>query len=126
MNDSFSSHADAEKRRKKLSESIYGDIRPGAYPSPSSIRSRHRKKHDGVASPIQPSEELCTDPLAALKKSRKKVATYRIKSVTDNVLQSPKKEKPLREHKRPDDWLGSPKKQTRTWRPKTKKNEDES
>jgi len=125
MNDSISSLAEAEKKKKNLSETIYGDVRSGAYPSPSSIRSRHKKKLGGVASPIQPSEELCTDPLAALKKSRKKVG-YRIKKVKDTTLESPKKEKPVREHKRPEDWLGSPKKLTRTWRAKTKTNKDES
>jgi len=127
IDDSTSSNAEAEKRRKNLSETIYGDVRPGAYPSPSSIRSRHKKKLGRVPSPIQASKELCTDPLAALKKSRKKVATYRIKKVTDKTLESPKKEKPLREHKRPEEWIGgSPKKATKSWRPKTKTSKDES
>jgi hypothetical protein len=135
LHNSFSSPIETEQGRKKHNESIYGDLQPGCYPSPSSIRSQNRKRisitkssptepqKDNVQSPSiikikrrqgqtnRPEDFVCTDPLAVLKKKREKAAT------TSPV-------KPIRENNRPDDWLGSGKTTKRTWRVKTKLSEN--
>jgi len=131
LHDSFSSPASlyppisSEQRRRNQNEAIFGDVQPGCYPSPSSIRANRKKmvkKADDALSPSiikiekcqgfssRPDDVLGTstklDPLASLKKKKLNGAVGASKSV--------------RESKRPDDWLGSGKTQKRTWRVKTK------
>jgi len=116
--------------KKNQNAAIFGDVRPGSYPSPSSIRSKNRKslikksssteprKDNGLSQSIinigkqqgqisRPDNFLGTDPLAAFKKKKKE------KAATQSANAS-------REHNRPDDWIGSGKTQKRTWRVKTK------
>jgi hypothetical protein len=125
-----------EHSRKNHNESTQGDLRPGCYPSPSSIRTQNRKtlsttkststepQKDNVQSPSiieieqregqarVPAAFACSiDLLAATKKRRETDTT------TSYV-------KPIREHSRPDDWLGSGQKAKRSWRVKTKPSEN--
>jgi len=125
-----------EQSRKNHNGSIHGDLRPGCYPSPSSIRSQNRKRLSTTKStPTEPQKDNVQSPSiikveqrqgqtrvpAALACSIDLLATMKKKGETATTTSYVK---PIREHSRPDDWLGSEQKGKRSWRVKTKPSEN--